>query len=194
MSYTEILLPSWCREIGVFFSVGDLEVRKIQFDVEIPSGEIDYQDPLIKQQGGLKAEGVAELLSHSLGEIRVRGHLKVSMTTPCDRCLESAVCVIDSNFDLFYRPAETAPDEDEVEIGEGEEDIGFYEGDRLELEDALREFVLLAVPMQRLCRQDCKGICPNCGQNRNENVCNCREHPTDDRWAALKQLEKNFSR
>jgi uncharacterized protein len=178
----------------VFFSVGDLEVRKIHFDVEIPPGEIDYQDPILKQEGGLKAAGVAELLSHTLGEIRVRGHLNVKMAMPCDRCLESAVYPIDSDFDLFYRPADTAPDADEVEIGEGEDEIGFYEGAGLELEDALREFVLLAIPMQRLCRQDCKGICPNCGLNRNENACSCREHLTDDRWAALKQIEKNFSR
>ena len=178
----------------MFLSVGDLEVRKIQFDVEIPSGEIDYQDPLLKQEGALSAEGTAELLSHTLGEMRIRGHLRVNMTMPCDRCLESAGFRIDSGFDLFYRPADTAPDEDEVEIGEGEDEIGFYEGDGLNLEDALREFVLLAIPMQRLCRQDCKGICPNCGQNRNEKTCNCQAHLTDDRWAALKQLEKNFSR
>jgi uncharacterized protein len=173
----------------VFFSVGDLEVRKIHFDVEIPAGEIDFLDPLFKQEGPLKAAGAVELLSHTLGEIRVRGHLTVNAAMSCDRCLEPASYSIDSDFDLFYRPADTAPDEEEVEIKAGEDEIGFYEGDGLELEDALREYVLLAMPMQRLCRPDCKGICPNCGQNRNEAACNCQVHPTDDRWAALKQIE-----
>lgn len=188
LSYTESLLSSSAPEIGVFFSLSDLAVRKIHFDVEIPPGEIDFLDPLFKQDGTLKAEGTAEVLSHTLGEIRVRGHLRMTMAMPCDRCLEPASYPIDSDFDLFYRPADTAPKTDEVEIGDGEDEIAFYEGDGFELEEALREFVLLAMPMQRLCRRDCKGICPNCGQNRNEIACNCREHLTDNRWAALKQI------
>ncbi|HUQ90965.1 MAG TPA: DUF177 domain-containing protein [Bryobacteraceae bacterium] len=172
----------------MFFSVHDLEVRKIHFDVEFPAGEIDFLDSSIKQIGGLKAQGIAELLSHTLGEIRVRGHLQVSMEAPCDRCLEPAACRVDSDFDLFYRPLETGPTEAEVEIHEGEIEIGFYEGDSLELEEILREFVLLALPMRKVCKPDCKGICPVCGRNRNEAACGCEVKLTDDRWAALKNL------
>ena len=60
------------------------------------------------------------------------------------------------------------PDEEEVEIDEGEAEIGFYEDGGMELEDILREQVLLALPMQRVCSDVCKGICPVCGKNRNE--------------------------
>jgi uncharacterized protein len=67
--------------------------------------------------------------------------------------------------------------------------MGFYEGDGLELNDVLREEILLALPMQRVCREDCKGICPVCGQNRNQNECRCHTETVDDRWAALKQLK-----
>ena len=71
--------------------------------------------------------------------------------------------------------------------------MGFYEGDGLELNDVLREFVLLALPMQRLCKEDCVGICPVCGQNRNKQACQCQTAATDDRWSALKEvvLKKN---
>ncbi|MBV6434357.1 MAG: hypothetical protein IANPNBLG_04609 [Bryobacteraceae bacterium] len=172
----------------MFFSIHDLEVRKIHFDVEFPPGEIDFFDPGVRQLGVLTARGTAELLSHTLGEIRVRGHLKVTMEAPCDRCLEPAALLIDSAFDLFYRPLETGPEASEVEIHDGETEIGFYEKDGLELEEVLREFVLLAMPMQKVCRPDCKGICPQCGQNRNEAACDCRAGRTDDRWAALKDL------
>jgi uncharacterized protein len=58
----------------------------------------------------------------------------------------------------------------------------------MELEDILREQVLLALPMQRVCREDCRGICPVCGKDRNEAPCDCREHPADDRWRALGKL------
>ncbi len=51
--------------------------------------------------------------------------------------------------------------------------MGFYEGDGVELNDVLREFVLLTLPMQRVCSEDCKGICPECGQNRNQKECAC---------------------
>ena len=59
----------------------------------------------------------------------------------------------------------------------------------MELDEVLREFVLLALPMQKLCSEGCKGICPVCGQNRNQQSCDCQTAPVDDRWAALKQLQ-----
>lgn len=172
----------------MFFSVQDLALRKIHFDVDFPPGEIDFLDPDIKQRGPLKASGVVELLSHTLGELRVKGHVKVDLESPCDRCLEPAVFPLDQDFDLFYRPADTSPEAAEVEISSGEEEIGFYEGDGVELEEILREFTLLALPMQMVCKPDCKGICPVCGQNRNQVACSCAEKPTDDRWTALKKL------
>ena len=58
--------------------------------------------------------GIAELLPHTLGEIRIQGHLKVGMHSECDRCLEPAEFPIDSDFDLFYRPAERAGYEEDV--------------------------------------------------------------------------------
>ena len=77
---------------------------------------------------------------------------------------------------------------EEVAIDAGEAEIGFYEGDGIELNDVLREYVLLTLPMQRVCRQDCKGICPACGQNRNLKDCACQAVPLDDRWAALERI------
>ena len=48
---------------------------------------------------------------------------------------------------------------------------------------------LLSLPMQRICREDCHGICPNCGQDRNLADCACEPRPADDRWSALKKLQ-----
>jgi uncharacterized protein len=59
----------------------------------------------------------------------------------------------------------------------------------MELEDILREQVMLALPMQKVCSDVCKGICPVCGKNRNETVCDCRMETTDDRWGALRKLQ-----
>jgi uncharacterized protein len=173
----------------VFISVKELELKKVRFDVAFPPGEIGFSDDGLSQATPLLAEGVAELLPHTMGEIRIRGHLKVGMRSECDRCLEPADFTIDSSFDLFYRPAQRADYEEEIEIDEGEAEIAFYEGAGLELEDVLREFVLLAMPMQRLCHPECLGMCPACGQNRNLINCGCELRPVDDRWSALKKLQ-----
>jgi uncharacterized protein len=175
----------------VFISVKELEFKKVHFDVAFPPGEIDYVDDgdRLSQASPLQSEGSAELLPHTLGEIRVRGHLAVRMRCDCNRCLEPAEFPIDSSFDLYYRPAEaTGDDEEEVEIDEGEAEIAFYPGDGIELKDVLREQILLSMPMQRVCREDCQGICPVCGQNRNLIKCGCETKLVDDRWSALKKV------
>lgn len=173
----------------MFFSVKELELKKVRFDVTFPPGEIEYYDGRLRQATPLEAEGLAELLSNTLGEIRVKGHLRVVMETDCDRCLEGARFPIESDFDLFYRPTDSVRARvEEVEIDEGEAEIAFYEGSGLELKDILREHILLSMPMQRVCRDDCQGICPVCGQNRNAVSCGCEVKTVDDRWSALKKL------
>ena len=67
-------------------------------------------------------------------------------------------------------------------------EVGYYEGNGLPLNDVLREVVLLALPMQLVCSEDCKGICPVCGQNRNQRACGCQPVAADDRWSKLKDL------
>lgn len=173
----------------MFFSVKELEVKKIRFETAFPPGEIDFLDASLRQVEPLKTTGEAELLSNTLGEIRVRGHLSVTMEAECDRCLEAVRLPLDTDFDLFFRPAETAPDRDEVAIDEGESELSFYEGSGLELETILREHVLLSLPMHKICEEACRGICPVCGQNRNQVDCHCETRPVDDRWAALRNLK-----
>lgn len=177
----------------MFISVQELELKKVRFDVAFPPGEIDFADDgdRLTQATPLQAEGSAELLPHTDGEIRIRGHLAVTMRCECNRCLEPAEFPIDSKFDLFYRPAEAADSggEEEIEIDAGEAEIGFYEGAGIELKDLLRENVLLSMPMQHVCRNDCLGICPVCGQNRNLVNCECEAKLVDDRWSALKNVQ-----
>ncbi len=170
----------------MFISLQQLENRPVGFDVKVPAGELEY-DPKLTQASPLRAEGVATLLNHSLGEIRVQGKLSVTMQATCDRCLESTDFPIENQFDLLYMPAETVKSgEDEIE--ESATEVGFYEGNGLALNDILREVVLLALPMQLVCDEACKGICPVCGQNRNQRDCGCHIEAADDRWSKLKML------
>ena len=171
----------------MFFHIRELELKARPFDVTLEPGVIEFLDPKLRQAGPLRASGVAELVIDLLGEIRVKGHVKVLMEADCDRCLEPASYPVDGDFELYYRPVAEGYGEEKA-IDEGEAEMGFYEGDGVELNDVLREFVLLTLPMQRVCSEDCKGICPECGQNRNQKQCACQTASADDRWAALKHL------
>ena len=171
----------------MFISLQDLESREVRFKVDIPSGDIDF-DLKVKQSSSLHSEGKVQLLNTALCEIRVTGNLHVTMEGICDRCVEAAGYDIENNFDLVYLPASEAPTRGEDEVDEGGIEVGYYEGNGLELHDVLREVVLLAVPMRLVCQEDCKGICPVCGQNRNQTDCGCQPESSDDRWSKLKLL------
>ncbi len=174
----------------MFLSIKEMEVRKIRFDETFAPGELDFKEDEIQQAGPLQAQGTAELLANTEGEVRLKGRLNVEMEAECDRCLGRARFPIDSSFDLFYRPAKAIERDEEVGIDEGEAQMGFYQDGGLELEDVLHEQILLAMPMQRVCNEDCKGICPACGKNLNEGPCGCKkEDHTDERWGALQGLK-----
>jgi uncharacterized protein len=179
----------------MLLSIKEMELRKLPFAQTFAPGAIDFSGSGLTQSADLRAEGTAELLPHtaalhSSGDVRVAGRLRTEITFDCDRCLGPARQTIDAPFDLFYKPAATTLNtkEPEVAIDEGEAEMGFYEMPGLELEDILREQVLMSLPMQRVCGPGCKGICPVCGGNRNENPCTCETHPANDQWAALKNL------
>jgi uncharacterized protein len=169
----------------LFISVRELELRVVRFQVEIPPGEIEYDTDLI-QSSVLVAEGSAQLLSHSLEEIRIAGKLSVSIQATCDRCLEAVVFPLEKQFDLVYLPDDQARKGGEDEIDESGIEVGYYSGNGLELKDVLRETILLALPMQFVCSESCKGICPTCGGNRNQRDCGCQVAPSDDRWSKLR--------
>jgi uncharacterized protein len=172
----------------MFLSIKEMEVRKVRFAETFEPGQIDFQDVEVQQVGPLQVEGVAELLANSEGEVRIRGKLSVEMKSDCDRCLGEALYPLNADLDLFYRPMSYIARDEEIKIDEGEAEIGFYAGEGMELEDILREQVLLLLPMQKICREDCRGICPLCGKNRNEADCQCKVETADDRWKALRDI------
>jgi uncharacterized protein len=94
---------------------------------------------------------------------------------------------LSGSFDLIFRPQAADADPGERSITPDETEIGYYEESGLSLEDVVREQVLLSLPSRTLCKEDCKGLCPRCGQNLNLATCNC--NPTSDpRWNALAGL------
>ena len=104
------------------------------------------------------------------------------MRRTCGRCLKEITAVTKAEvLEKFYpTSAENI-----------EKDAFVYDSDVIDIAIPLRESLLLAEPLQALCREDCKGLCPVCGVNLNEETCTCETKTIDPRLAALKQFIKN---
>jgi uncharacterized protein len=168
----------------MFLYLRDLERGPRSFARTFPPGELNFDEEL-RQTSPLEVEGKARLIE-ALGEIQIEGRLKVNVETDCDRCLEVCRYPIDTKFSLSYLPADTEVSSEEKGLDDDAVTVAFYEGDGIALEEVFREQVFLALPMQRLCREGCRGLCPVCGVNWNERTCECELADADDRWAALK--------
>ena len=171
----------------MFLSISEMQLGSVRFSEAFAPGAIDFFDPQLRQTALIVTAGAAQLTESTL-EIVVSGQFSTTMEVACDRCLEPAAFPVDASFTLSYRPSASAPSAGESAIHGPELEVGFYEGDGIELSDVVREEILLLMPMQRVCREDCKGICPVCGQNRNQVECHCHLKAEDDRWAGLRNL------
>ena len=175
----------------------DLEREPVSFDLHIPPGAIDYGEEAT-QTGPLAVQGTAELLREHRGpkeivpDIRTRAHWSGDFEAPCARCLDPVRHNLSGDFDLLFRPQGVDAGPADRALGAPETEIGYYQKDSLLLEDVLREQVLLSLPVRTLCKPDCKGLCPHCGQNRNSQACSCEEGQTDPRWDALGDLRSRM--
>jgi uncharacterized metal-binding protein YceD (DUF177 family) len=115
---------------------------------------------------------------------RLEGGFDYSAAAPCVRCLKTVPMKGSAHFDLEFRPASQAPEEEDVELAPGEVEIIYYEEDKLPLEEIVSQQMYLELPDKLLCREDCKGLCPTCGADLNEGACGCVASP-DARWSSL---------
>lgn len=128
-------------------------------------------------------------LMHLQGGVLVQGRLHAQATLGCSRCLELVAVPVDVEVEEIFTPT--------IDILTGrpvqseEEDRALWIDDRhiLDLSEVLRQNVMLALPMHVLCGEECRGLCPVCGQNLNQGSCSCTPEP-DARWAALLDLLK----
>lgn len=165
----------------------------LQIDEAIAPSTLEYAADL-KQVGPMPVKGQAELLiehrgAHSqVNDIRVRAEYRGEFEVLCARCVEPVAVPVAGEFDLIFRPESADAESGERAITADETEIGYYSENGLLLEDVVREQVLLSLPSRTLCKPDCKGLCPRCGQNLNVATCRCSEAPADLRWNALAGL------
>jgi uncharacterized protein len=107
----------------------------------------------------------------------------------CDRCNADFISNLVTNYQTVYMFGNNTDDNSESI------NVTFLPLDASEivLDDDIRDYAMLAIPMKKLCKEDCKGLCPECGQNLNDGNCNCKDHAVDPRWQPLKDLKNKIN-
>lgn len=129
-------------------------------------------------------------LMHINAGVLARGHLSAIATAACARCLEPVAAPLAFELEEVYAPTLDIVTGKSVTPEEEDQALWIDEHHILDLSEVLRQNTLIAMPLQVLCSQDCRGLCPSCGQNLNLGSCACQAE-TDPRWAVLTDLLKN---
>jgi uncharacterized protein len=164
------------------FDIRSVETRAVQVDAKLSP-----EDPVWQQGDPVPASPlrvVGRLSSAGAGRFYWHGRLEGDVTLPCRRCLANAtVHVADESHVIF---AEAGSDESE------DPDVYVLDerSNQIDLRPVVREQWMLNVPAYAVCRDECKGICPECGKDLNEGPCNCAES-RDSRWDALRKVQTN---
>lgn len=120
--------------------------------------------------------------------IQVQGQISSDVQLHCSRCTELFALPVQEAFEVRYRDVLGGSADGERELGSGELDVSFLDGDEISVAGLVRENVLLALPVQPLCTDGCRGLCPSCGINLNKETCSCYSTGLDPRWRKLKSL------
>jgi uncharacterized protein len=121
-------------------------------------------------------------------EVVLRGKLHAKLEAVCGRCLKPVELPISTEFTERFVPAVSWAAEDQHELRQEDLNLAVFDGEAIELDELVREELLLAVPVNVLCGQECKGLCPVCGIDRNLSNCQCESNEIDSRWEKLKHL------
>ena len=119
-------------------------------------------------------------------DVVVQGRLTATVPQTCGRCLESFPARVDARVDVRLLPRPVTGDS--MELGADDLDTDLYTDDQVDLNRVVETETTLALPMKPLCREDCRGLCPVCGGNRNLVPCACPERASDPRLAPLRDL------
>lgn len=156
----------------------------VGFEREVPADDPLWEGTELKL--GSHVEVRLQIAATPAGQVVARGTLRTVLERVCRRCLEPVRPEVDERLELVW----SAPDQlDAQDEGDGEIRTLDAGSSELDLGSALREELVLAAPEWVLCREDCRGLCPVCGANRNETECECSVDEPDPRWDVLRELD-----
>jgi len=159
----------------------------IAFDEPLRPAElpVDGGPPVVVVSGRLT--GTAERGERGI-ELRARFDARVRLG--CSRCLEPYETDLGADVELTLVPDAVELAAEDSEVSEADALLFYAEAGRVELDAVAREQIYLNLPLKPVCRADCRGLCPTCGENRNRIECGCRSEGVDPRLAPLLEFKK----
>ncbi len=127
-------------------------------------------------------------INRSGAEVDLQGGIKAGVEVECDRCLKPIRVSVETSFDVRYLPAAEYRRGENHELDANDLSLALFDGQAIDIDQLVREQILLSLPLRRLCRGDCRGLCPICGIDRNVSSCECEIREHDPRWSALEDL------
>jgi uncharacterized protein len=170
------------------------------YDIEEAAKEFTYDEPTASLNDVLVHGEVSDYSFSAPAAVRVeyyragqelffQGHITGGVVGQCARCVEEYDFVLEKDFSLVLVPRRELHAESELE--EEDVDLSFYEGEEIDLSPLIQEQIILALPTRPLCRESCKGLCPQCGANLNTQTCTCATAVDDPRLAVFRTLRVN---
>lgn len=123
--------------------------------------------------------------------ILLKGNVKTSLRLTCGRCLKEFSYPVSTDFDLTFFSMKDFRFPEELELTEDDMEMNFYEGSEIHLSEIAFEQIFLEIPYQPLCNDNCKGLCPSCGQDLNISSCDCVRESFSNSFSLLKNLIKS---
>lgn len=120
-----------------------------------------------------------------------RGKLAAEVELPCDRCLEPHWTAVATDFSLVLVPEAVEFGAGEIRVHDDDADLFYVKDGKVTLEAVATEQLHLSLPLKAVCREDCKGLCRQCGTNLNDGTCGC-EAPVDPRLAPLLKFRQQL--
>jgi len=162
--------------------ISNLQDRSYNFDFEDDIEKIEVGEPYF---GRFRT---VVLLNKLRDQFILDVNTIIRAKFTCDRCAVEFERNINSNYKMVYMSDAGLSNTDSSDVTYISPD-----SDKIEIAPDVREYAMLSIPMKKLCRDDCKGLCYRCGKNLNEGECKCSIKEVDDRWKPLIDLKKKLS-
>ncbi|MEJ2506006.1 MAG: DUF177 domain-containing protein [Ignavibacteriaceae bacterium] len=122
-------------------------------------------------------------------QIIIESSTSVDASFICDRCSKEFVRTVESKYKMVYLLRDISSKSEEV-------DVTYlpHDADKIDISQDVRDYLILSIPMKKLCKEDCKGLCYKCGKDLNEGKCDCPEQEIDERWKPLLELKNKINK
>lgn len=165
--------------------LASLERQGGKFAHNYGPSELEFNDERV---GLASPPRVAGRIQRSDSKVTVSGEITAELQLDCDRCLKTLTIPVSAVFNVEYVTPEVYQASQAAELLDEDLSLSIFDGEVVDIDELVREQLLLSLPAQVLCREDCKGLCAVCGGDRNLTDCACQQADFDPRWTGLKEI------